>query len=163
MTGYQEPDSFTTPRRPAVSLAVRHAHHRIRQEMEAELRSMGLSLPQAGILMDLAEEDGLSSAELARRQTVTAQTMNQLVARLLAQGLVERRPHGSHGRILTLHLTAEGARLLDEGLTRAGAVEERMLRALSAADRARLLRDLERCVEALDAAPQRPAGRRAAS
>ena len=163
MTAYQEPDYSKRPRRPAVSLAVRHAHYRIRQEIEADLRSIDLSLPQAGILMDLSEEDGLSGAELARRQTVTAQTMNQLVARLLERGLVERRPHGSHGRILTLHLTAEGGRLLDAGLTRAAAVEERMLRAFSAAERARLLRDLQRCVAALEPVPEPPARRPAGS
>jgi DNA-binding MarR family transcriptional regulator len=136
--------------RPVVGLALRRAHHRVRQEVEAELRSVDLSLPLAGVLLQLDEEDGLSSAELARRETVTAQTMNQLVTRLVERGLVERRAHPTHGRILTLHLTVNGRGLLDEVLARSVAVEERMLSAVSAAERARLLRDLERCAEALD-------------
>ena len=93
---------------PRVGLALRRALYTFRQALELELRPMQLSLPLAGILVSLGQEDGLSGAELARRETVSAQTMNQLVARLVRRGLVERRPHPTHGRILTLHVTGAG-------------------------------------------------------
>jgi DNA-binding MarR family transcriptional regulator len=65
---------------------------------------------------------------VARRETVTAQTMNQLVARLAERGLVERRGHETHGRILTIHLTEAGRRALADALAVAAVEEERMLR-----------------------------------
>jgi DNA-binding MarR family transcriptional regulator len=134
---------------PTVGLAIRRVHNTFRQAMETDLRHLDLSLPLAGILLSLDQEDGLSGAELARRETVTAQTMNQLVARLVDRGLVERRPHPDHGRIITLHVTDAGRRLLDDGLVHAVAVEEQMLRGFSYAERRRFLRDLLRCAEAL--------------
>jgi DNA-binding MarR family transcriptional regulator len=139
-----------TPRtETTVGIALRRALYTFRQVLEADLRPTHLSLPLAGILFSLGREDGLSSAELARRETVTAQTMNQLVTRMVKRGLVERRRHASHGRILTLHLTDDGRRALEETLGRAAAAERRMLAGFSASERDRLVRDLNRCVEAL--------------
>src|ERR1700736_3445359 len=103
------------PPRATVGIALRRAHYTFRQVLEVGLRPLNLSLPLAGILFALAQEDGLSGAELARRETVTAQTMNQLVTRLVERGLVERRPHATHGRILTLHLTDAGRQTLADG------------------------------------------------
>jgi DNA-binding MarR family transcriptional regulator len=132
-----------------VGVALRRAHHTFRQALEVELRPLRLSLPLAGILVTLGEEAGLSGAELARRETVTAQTMNQLVARLVDRGLIERRRHPSHGRILTLHLTTAGQAALADTQALAAAVRERMLSGFSPRERERLVRDLERCAEAL--------------
>jgi DNA-binding MarR family transcriptional regulator len=128
---------------------LRRALYSFRQVLEAELRPMPLSLPLMGILLSLSQEDGLSGAELARREMVTAQTMTQLVARLVERGLAERRRHRTHGRILTIHLTGAGREALAEGLASASAVEQRMLRGFSPTERNRLRRDLERCIEAL--------------
>ena len=146
---------MSPPGEPRVGLALRRALYTFRQALEVELRPLQLSLPLAGILVSLGQEDGLSGAELARRETVTAQTMNQLVARLVERGLVERRPHRTHGRILTLHLTRAGRQLLADALAVAAAVEERMLSGFSSRDRDRLRGDLDRCVEALAAPDQR--------
>jgi DNA-binding MarR family transcriptional regulator len=142
---------MSRPGEPRIGLGLRRALYTFRQVLEVELRPIQLSLPLAGVLVALGQEDGLSGAELARRETVTAQTMNQLVARLVARGLVERRRHQTHGRILTLHLTAAGRQALADTLAVAVAVEERMLSGFSTPERRRLRGDLERCVEALAA------------
>jgi DNA-binding MarR family transcriptional regulator len=133
----------------SIGIAMRRAHYTFRQVMEGELRPLALSLPLAGIMLSLRQEDGLSGAELARRETVTAQTMNQLVARLVDRGLVERRRHSSHGRILTLHLTDAGQALLADVLALALDVEDRMLSGFSTSERRRFLGDLERCAQTL--------------
>jgi DNA-binding MarR family transcriptional regulator len=145
------------PGEAAVGIALRRALYTFRQALEPELRPMRLSLPLVGILLSLVQEDGVSGAELARRETVRAQTMNQLVAGLVTRGLVERRQHATHGRILTLHLTDAGRKALADSQALAAEVEERMLSAFSPRERDRLLRDLERCVEAL--APQSQSAR----
>lgn len=140
---------MSPPGEATVGIALRRAHYTFRQALEPELRPMKLSGPLVGILQSLVQEDGLSGAELARRETVTAQTVNQLVARLVQRELVERRRHATHGRILTLHLTDAGTKALADSLALAAEVEERMLSAFSPRERDRLLHDLWRCVEAL--------------
>ena len=56
----------------------------------------------------LAEEPGLSNAQLARRSFVMPQTMNRILAMLGASGLVEPRAHAEHGRVLRSYLIEEG-------------------------------------------------------
>jgi DNA-binding MarR family transcriptional regulator len=138
-----------SPEQATVGIALRRALFTFRQALQCQLRPINLSLAHTGILLALEQEDGLSGAELARRETVTAQTMNQLVARLVDRGLVERRRHATHGRILTLHLTDSGRQTLADGQALAAGVERCMLSGFSPGERERLLRDLERCAEAL--------------
>jgi DNA-binding MarR family transcriptional regulator len=131
--------------------SMRTAHYAFRQVLEGALRPTGMSLPLAGILVRLDEEDGLSSAELARREGVTAQTVNHLVGRLLDLGLVERRQHQTHGRILTVHLTRAGRRTLGVCLRAGDAVEKQMLSDFTPEQRRQLLSGLRRCARALGA------------
>ena len=147
---------MSTTREPTTGIALRRAQYTFRQALEVDLRPIGLSVPLTGILLSLGQQDGMCGAELARRETVTAQTMNQLVARLVKRGLVERRRHATHGRMLTLHLTDAGRHALADALALAAVVEDRMLRGFSPSERDRLVCDLERCVEALAPGEVRP-------
>ncbi len=92
---------------------------------------------------------GLSNAELARQSLITPQTMNVIVGRLEAAGLVVRSPHAAHGRILRAHLTPLGETTLDAGFTRAAAVEGCLVGALQPADHPTLLATLTRIGDAL--------------
>jgi DNA-binding MarR family transcriptional regulator len=56
--------------------------------------------------------------------------MNVILGRLEAAGLVERRPHPEHGRILLAELTSAGHAVVDQCLSRADAVEACALGAL---------------------------------
>ena len=47
--------------------------------MTTALRPHGASLPEYAVLTALAEEPGLSNADLARRAFVTPQTMKQVL------------------------------------------------------------------------------------
>jgi DNA-binding MarR family transcriptional regulator len=73
--------------------------------MDGTLKELNVTAPQYAALSVLAEEPGLSNAALARRSFVTPQTMNQIMVRLEAAGLVERRAHPEHGRVLQAYLT----------------------------------------------------------
>ena len=92
---------------------LRQAWHAFRAAMEAALREHGLSGAQYAVLSVLARDPGLSGADLARACNTTPQAMNGVVATLERDGLVARRPHPTHGRILQVTLTDEGARRLD--------------------------------------------------
>jgi DNA-binding MarR family transcriptional regulator len=132
-----------------VGYELKRAQHALRLAMDEALRGLGVTTPQYAALSALAEEPGLSNAQLARRSFVTPQTMNQILAKLDVGGLVKRRGHPEHGRVLQVYLTTAGDRLHEECAWRVAAVEERMVSGLTREDRLRLLESLTGCTEAL--------------
>lgn len=117
--------------------------------MDAALKGLGVTTPQYAALSVLAEEPGISNAGLARRSFVTPQTMNQILLRLEAAGLAERRAHPEHGRVLQAYPTEEGEKLRRECAKRVDAIEERMVSGLSEDERLTLLDLLRGCSTAL--------------
>jgi DNA-binding MarR family transcriptional regulator len=81
--------------------------------MEIALREHGLTGAQYAVLSVLARDPGASGADLARACNTTPQAMNGVLATLEGQGLVERHPHPTHGRIRQVELTSEGERRLE--------------------------------------------------
>ena len=84
----------------------------LRAATDGALHPHGLTAAQYAVLSVLAQEPGASGADLARACNTTPQAMNGVVSTLGRAGLVERRPHPSHGRILQVTLTDEGERRL---------------------------------------------------
>ena len=68
----------------------------------------GVSTAQIGVLRQLANEPGLSGAELARRLLISPQGVQLALTALERRGLVERKQDPQHGRILQAYLTDEG-------------------------------------------------------
>jgi DNA-binding MarR family transcriptional regulator len=91
---------------------LRQAWHAFRTAMETALRAHGLNGAQYAVLSVLAREPGLSGADLARACNTTPQAMNGVLATLKRDGLIERHPHPTHGRILQVRMTHEGNRRL---------------------------------------------------
>ena len=91
---------------------LRQAWHAFRSAMDAALREHGLNPPQYAALSVLARDPGASGADLARACATTPQAMNGVLATLEREGLIDRRPHPTHGRILQVTLSAEGERRL---------------------------------------------------
>lgn len=78
------------------------------------LRAPGeLSLTAASTLGLLAREGPRRLTELAALERVTQPAMTQLVARLAAQGLVERRGDPADGRVVNVAVTEAGRRLVE--------------------------------------------------
>jgi DNA-binding MarR family transcriptional regulator len=89
------------------------AFHTLRTTMDATLRPHNLYGPQYGVLSVLARDPGSSGADLARAYNITPQAMNGVLVTLEREGLIERHPHPTHGRILQVTLTEEGQRRLE--------------------------------------------------
>ena len=66
----------------------------------------------------------MSGADLARACNTTPQAMNGVLATLERDGLVERYPHPTHGRILQVTLTREGERRLEAATPAVRELEE---------------------------------------
>lgn len=133
-----------------VGYELKRAQHALRLEMDGALREVGLTTPQYAALSVVEGEDGLSGALLARRCFVTPQTMNGILVNLEKAGLLERRPHPEHGRVLQAYLTGNGERMLSRAHALVEAIEGRMLRDLTEDEQGRLLSVLRGCADALE-------------
>jgi DNA-binding MarR family transcriptional regulator len=136
-------NSSPIPTQPDFLIQLRRTQHAVRTWLDTELAATGLTTPQYTVLAALEREGQLSASDLAREFGMTAQTVNVLVKGLEACGFLRRNPHPDHGRILQLTLTAAGRKALQRGREVALGIQERALRQLKPADRARLTTLLE--------------------
>jgi DNA-binding MarR family transcriptional regulator len=123
----------------------------VRRELQDRVHPFGVSVAEYTALSILRTRPGLSNAQLARRVLITPQSMSEVTVALERKGLVERGPDPAHNRILRAHLTAEGARLLDDCEARVDEMESEMLAGLSPSERRRLLEGMRHCVRQLGA------------
>lgn len=117
-------------------------HRRALNTVAAELKALGLSVPQFDLLSTLTEQEGLSQQELAERLYVTKGNVSGLLDRMVEAGLVERRPIPGDRRSNALYLTAKGRSLAEKGIATQKAYVQRTLGSLPQQD----LADLERIV-----------------
>ena len=141
-----EPEARSDQR---LTYLVKRVEMALRARLEEALQPLGVTLPQYTALSLLEHREGLSSAQLARRHFVTPQAMNQLVATLERDGLIERRADTANRKILRAWLTDRGADVLASCHRLVDELEERMLAALTSAETATLRRALERSLTAL--------------
>lgn len=133
-----------------VGYQMKVAEHALRLAMDRVLRGLGVTTPQYAAMSGLEEEPGISGAELARRSFVTPQTMNGILLKLEGSGLVERRQHPGHGRVLQAYVTDRGVGLLAECHGRVLEVEKRMIADLNEGQRVQLLEALRACTRSLE-------------
>lgn len=101
----------------------------------------GVTTAQIGLMRQLANEPGLSGAELARRLLISPQGAQLALTALERRGLVERKQNPQHGRIMQAYLTDEGRAVTTAVLSDALAAHERVFGVLSG-DEQQLLHDL---------------------
>jgi DNA-binding MarR family transcriptional regulator len=133
---------------PEFLIQLRRTYRATRVRLDAQLLATGLTTPQYVVLWVLEQEGELSSSALARQSRVTAQTMDVLVKGLEGAGLVARRRHPGHGRILLVSLTAKGTAALRRGREVALQVQAEVLKPLGSEERRRLVKDLRAIEEA---------------
>jgi DNA-binding MarR family transcriptional regulator len=136
--------------RPRLLYLIKRVELAERARLEEVLRPYGLTVPQYTALSSLLAREDLSSAQLARRSFVTPQAMNQVVATLERDGIIERRPDELNRRILRARLTDRGREILRSCDRAVDALEEHMLSSLTFRQTEELRRALERCLEALN-------------
>ena len=95
------------------------------------MRAHGVSTAQIGVLRQLANEPGLSGAELARRLLISPQGVQLALTALERRGLVERKQDPQHGRILQAYLTETGRNVASTVVNDAIAAHERVFGVLT--------------------------------
>lgn len=134
----------------SLGLLIKRAQQTLRVTLDGALAGAGLTTAQYATLAAVAEEPGLTNADLARRVFVTPQTVHGVVRGLEAAGWVERARGGD--RIVEIRLTEAGRDALDQGNRAAADVEALMTAGLSRADVESTKAALLECCNALRAA-----------
>jgi DNA-binding MarR family transcriptional regulator len=106
----------------------------LRPQVTAELRELGLGLPQFVCMRILSMSPGRSSAELARHTNVSPQAMDQLLRGLQDTGAVTRPATVSSGRARPAQLTPKGRALLKRAEAAVRVADERILAHLTPAE-----------------------------
>ncbi|SPM33255.1 DNA-binding transcriptional regulator, MarR family [Mycobacterium rhizamassiliense] len=110
----------------------------LRPQILAELKPLELGLPEFVCMRVLAENPGLTSAELARGTNVSAQAMNQVLLGLEDRGALSRPVSTPSGRAMPAQLTRRGKGLLKRADAAAKRAEQRILTRLSDEQQSRL-------------------------
>jgi len=136
--------------RSRVAYLVYRVERRLRSRLDEVTRAHGVTTTEYVTLSVLRENDGMSSAELARWAFVTPQAMNLVISALERRRLVKRRPDPSHGRVLRASVTAKGIAVLDDCDRSMDEIEADMLRDLPADAIEELRAALGSCAHALE-------------
>jgi DNA-binding MarR family transcriptional regulator len=113
----------------------------LRPQVAAELKPLGLSLPELVCMRILSMHPGLTSAELARGTNVSAQAANQVLHALEERGVLTRPASTPAGRAMPARLTRRGKALLKRAEAAVHVADQRILTRLTA-DEQRHLKEL---------------------
>lgn len=116
-------------------------------EVNESVKEHGVSTAQIGVLRQLANQPGLSGAELARRLLITPQGVQLALTALEKRGLVERKQDPRHGRILQVFLTDEGRAVASAVVADAVAAHDRVFGVLTDEEQEQLKTLLRRVIE----------------
>jgi len=117
---------------------------------QAEARESGLTPRQFAVLMTVAEEEGLTQTDLVDRTGIDRSTLADIVARLLARGLIHRRRAKEDGRAYAIKLTSQGWKGLRDAEPGAVATDSRLLAVLPPTKRQEFLDILNIIIAATD-------------
>lgn len=123
-------DRSTTELATEVRLLVGRLARRLRQEAAG-----GLTPSQLSVLASVERLGPIQLGDLARVETVAPPTLTRAVDRLEEQGVVQRRPDGSDGRVVRVEVTRAGRAALEDLRTARVAFLAKGLAGLSQEDR----------------------------
>ena len=118
-----------------VSYVIARLERAVRSAINERVRPYGLTTLQYTTLSVLGRRGALSTAQLARRSYMTPQSMSEVIEALESKGLIERKQHPNHKRVLPAQLTATGQKVLEACEEAVAEMEEEMLRDLTPEER----------------------------
>jgi MarR family transcriptional regulator for hemolysin len=123
----------------------------MRSAADAALSRHGVRVGQNLVMAALAEEDGLTPGELARRLHVTTPTIVKMATRMEVAGLTTRRRDTRDARLVRLYLTDHARSLVEPVEQELHRLEERATANLTATERRHLEAALTKIIENLEA------------
>jgi DNA-binding MarR family transcriptional regulator len=157
MSGNKEGKPFARSFSHLLKRAVQYSVHCYMEDVGKS----GLTHRQFTVLSAVDAHDGKSQTELVRLTGIDRSTLADLVARLLAQGYVQRRRTKEDARTNAIRLTPAGKKLLKSAQSGAEDVDKKLLSKFVSADRKTVLDCLAELaieMDRIDAAePEKPA------
>jgi DNA-binding MarR family transcriptional regulator len=101
----------------------------------SETRNTGLTHRQFTVLVAADAHDGKSQTELVKLTGIDRSTLADLVARLMAQGYLQRRRTKDDGRTNAIKVTTAGKKVLKSAAPGADEVDKQLLSLLPTSDR----------------------------
>jgi DNA-binding MarR family transcriptional regulator len=114
------------------------------------LAEFGITARHYGALRRLDTPSSVSGAELARDMGMTSQAAQQILQYLASNGLVDRMPDPSNGRVVHSVLTARGRMLVQRSQPKVDALYKRMVRQLHISERRTLVALLQKCYDSIE-------------
>lgn len=115
-----------------------------------ESRTGTLTPRQFVVLTAISQQEGLTQTDLVDRTGIDRSTLADIVARLLARGLIQRRRAKDDARAYAIKLSAQGAKALRDAQPAAAAADARLLANLPPAKRQDFLESLNLIVDGAD-------------
>jgi MarR family transcriptional regulator for hemolysin len=142
--------------RPGIGYLVHDVSRLIKRRFDRRARHTGLPLTrlQAGVLLTIARNEGVSQAAVATVLDIEPIALVRMLDRLHEEGLVERRAHPTDRRVRTLWLTSIAWPVIDRILAINQSVREEAYAGLTPELRDALTGMLERIKRNLTAAEE---------
>lgn len=121
---------------------------RLDAAMEQRLSRHDMTLQQFAVMMTVLETEALSQAEIGTRFEMPAYAISRAIDHLEHLGHVERRPHPTSRRTLTIHATERGHAISEALFAIVSEVNDELAATLSPADRAQFQALLSQVVNA---------------
>ena len=126
---------------------LRRAHQRHSAIFQENIGDSQLTPLQFAALVKLGDLNEVSQNRLGRLTAMDAATMQGVIKRLAARGLIERRPDPDDRRRLILNLSPAGRALIDKAIARGTEITRLTLAPLSPAEQRTLLDLLARIAD----------------
>ena len=146
MTGTKEVKQLTRSVSHLLKRAVQYSIHLYMNEAGKS----GLTHRQFTVLMAADAHDGRSQTELVQMTGIDRSTLADLVARLLAQGYLQRKRSKDDARTNAIRLTPIGKKMLKQAQSGAEEVDRQLLAALPAVERKSLVECLATLAAEMD-------------
>lgn len=153
-SGPTPPTPVDAPAPAGLLYVVKQLELASRAHLDAVLKPSGVTALQYTALTVLARRPAMTSADLARRSFVRAQSIADLVGTLERRGLIAREQDPTHRRRLLIRLTDAGRAFLAEYDPLVEELERRMVSGLSERDQERFRIALESCRRGLAYPPE---------
>ena len=122
-----------------VGYHIRRASNLFLADFNESVSDTGMRQVLIGVLSIISVNPGISQGRVGETLRIKRGNMSSLISELEERGLVERAPVAHNRRALSLTLTTEGRKLLDNCLVRIRQHEDRLLADLSSQERAILI------------------------
>lgn len=131
MSGNKDTKQFTRSFSHLLKRAVQYSVHLYMNEVG----KTGLTHRQFTVLLAVDTNDGKSQTDLVKITGIDRSTLADLVARLMAQGYLQRRRTKEDARANAIRLTPVGKKILKSTQNGAEEIDKRLLAMFSVADR----------------------------